>query len=113
MDTYILDSLNIDFKKVWPYVVHKSKSKYDDVYIGRPSKWGNKYSFQDGNTLAEIKVKSRLEAVCRYQADCLQDPEFMRCIKEELANKVLSCWCVPNLCHGHVLAAIANDGFLK
>ena len=31
-----------------------------DVYIGRPSKWGNPYSHKEG-TLAEFKVSSRKE----------------------------------------------------
>jgi hypothetical protein len=42
-------------------VVHCKKSPYD-IYIGRPSKWGNPYSHLSG-TLAEYKVSSREEAI--------------------------------------------------
>ena len=44
-------------------VVHCKKAPYD-VYIGRPSKWGNPFTHkQDGKTLAKYVVGSRDEAV--------------------------------------------------
>jgi hypothetical protein len=30
-------------------------------------------------------------------------------IRDELRGQVLACWCDPLPCHGHVLAAIADD----
>jgi hypothetical protein len=30
-------------------------------------------------------------------------------IKKELRGKVLGCFCSPKLCHGHILAWIANE----
>ena len=48
-------------------VVHCKKSPYD-VYIGRPSKWGNPFTHkQDGKTLAKHIVGSRDEAVEAYR----------------------------------------------
>jgi len=98
--------LNIEFMKIWHFVVYKNKAH--DVYIGRPSKWGNPFSHKEG-TLAEFKVESREEAVEKYDAWVRSQPKMMEAIKKELKGKVLGCWCTPKLCHGHVLAWIANE----
>jgi len=92
--------------KIWHLVVHKIKPY--DVYIGRPSKWGNPFSHKEG-TLAEFKVESRKEAVEKYDEWVRGQPEKIKSIKIELKGKVLGCWCSPKLCHGHVLAWIANE----
>jgi len=48
-------------------VVHCKKEKYD-VYIGRPSKWGNPFThIKDKKTKAEFIVDNREEAVQRYK----------------------------------------------
>lgn len=81
-------------------VVHCKKSAYD-VYIGRPSRWGNPYSHKDG-TLAEFKVSSRNEAVDKFEQYLLNNKELLDALPE-LKNKVLGCWCHPKRCHGDVL----------
>lgn len=78
----------------------KTKAKYD-IYIGRPSIWGNPFSHEFG-TLAEFKVNSREEAVQAYETWILEQPHLLARLPE-LKNKILGCWCVPALCHGHVL----------
>ena len=80
-----------------------------DVYIGRPGPWGNPFSHQEG-TLAKFKVADRDEAIDRYEAWVMAQPEFVQRIKRELKNKILGCFCIPNRCHGEVLARIANEG---
>jgi hypothetical protein len=97
----------MDIKKIWHFVVHKSKKPYD-IYIGRPSKFGNPWSEEEG-TLAEFKVETRAEALRKYEEWIRSQPEMMAMIKRELRGKVLSCWCTPRLCHGHILAWIANE----
>jgi hypothetical protein len=97
----------MDIKKIWPLVVHKSKKPYD-TYIGRPSKWGNPFSHEDG-TMAEFKVETRAEAIQKHEEWVRSQPEMMAAIKRELKGKVLGCWCSPKLCHGHTLAWIANE----
>lgn len=97
----------MDVKKIWHLVVHRSKKPYD-VYIGRPSKWGNPFSHEEG-TMAKFKVETRAEAIKRYEEWVRSQPEMMVMIKRELKSKVLGCWCSPRLCHGHVLAWIANE----
>lgn len=87
-------------------VVNRNREPYD-VYIGRPSKWGNPYSHKD-DTLAEFKVRDRREAIEKYEQYLLNNPELMADL-HELKGKVLGCWCKPQSCHGDILAKYANS----
>jgi hypothetical protein len=87
-------------------VVHCKKEKFD-VYIGRPSPWGNPFSHKEG-TLAKFKVGTRDEAVDQYREWLLSNPELLKKLPE-LKNKVLACWCSPLRCHGDVLSELANQ----
>ena len=87
-------------------VVHCKKEKYD-IYIGRPSKWGNPFSHLSG-TLAQYKVSSREEAVQKYEEWLLNQPELITSLPE-LKGKILGCWCHPKSCHGDVLSRLANN----
>lgn len=86
-------------------VVHMKKEKYD-IYIGRPSEWGNPFSHRDG-TLAAYKVETREEAVAAYRKWILTKPELLKRLPE-LKGKILACWCAPLACHGDVLAELAD-----
>lgn len=78
-------------------VVHCKKEKYD-VYIGRPSKWGNPYEIgKDGNR-DEVLFKYR-----KYISSRIKEFPI-----EELRGKVLGCWCAPLPCHGNILVELAN-----
>lgn len=88
-------------------VVHCKKELFD-VYIGRPSKWGNPFTHKEGTT-AKIIVSSREQAVSRYRDYLKKHPELMEAAKKELKGKVLGCWCSPQACHGDVLMEIANE----
>ena len=75
-------------------VVHCKKEEFD-VYIGRPSKWGNPYSIgKDGD---------RELVLVKYRAYLENHPELIKQAREELNGKVLGCWCKPNACHGDIL----------
>lgn len=87
-------------------VVHCKKEEFD-IYIGRPSKWGNPFSHQIG-TLAKFKVNSRKEAIDRYEEWIKRQPELISSL-HELKNKVLGCWCSPKPCHGDVLIKLINE----
>ena len=79
-------------------VVHCKKHPYD-VYIGRPSKWGNPFAIgQDG---------TRDEVIEKYRQYILASPELMADL-EELKGKRLGCWCRPLPCHGDVLVELIN-----
>jgi len=76
-------------------VVHCKKEKYD-VYIGRPSVWGNPFTIgQDG---------TREEVIDKYREYLKSSPELLARLSE-LEGKVLGCWCAPQACHGDVLLA--------
>jgi len=81
-------------------VVNKKVEEYD-VYIGRPSIWGNPYSHEEG-TLAEFKVNSRKEAIEKFESYLLSNKELMAKLPE-LIGKRLGCWCKPKSCHGDIL----------
>lgn len=90
-----------------PQIVHFKKYPYD-VYIGRPSFWGNKFSRKPG--LAEYRVATKAEAINKHRDWVLSNPEFMERVRKELKGKILGCWCDnPNACHGKILWEIAND----
>jgi hypothetical protein len=79
-------------------VVHCKRESFD-VYIGRPSKWGNPFQIgRDG---------TREEVIAKYRAWIVQQPALMAALPE-LEGKVLACWCAPKACHGDVLAELAN-----
>jgi hypothetical protein len=79
-------------------VVHCKKEFYD-IYIGRPSKWGNPFEIgRDG---------SRDEVIEKYRQYILSNKSLLKDI-HELREKTLGCWCHPKLCHGDVLSELAN-----
>jgi hypothetical protein len=102
-------------------VVHCKKAPYD-VYIGRPSKWGNPFTHkQDGKTLAKYIVGSRNEAVEAYR-EWITNGEGKHLINDlhELEGKTLGCWCMPSdgsfpipfICHGQVLVDLISRKIL-
>lgn len=89
-----------------PLVVRQNQPH--DVYIGRPSKWGNPFSHLSPNgTLAKYRVATREDAVAAYENWIQGQPQLLADLPE-LRGKVLGCWCAPLLCHGEVLVRLAN-----
>lgn len=88
-------------------IVHCQKEHYD-VYIGRPSKWGNPFThIKDQQTTAEYVVLSRDEAISKYRDWILKQPELLKDL-HELKDKTLGCWCKPKACHGDVLIELID-----
>ncbi len=87
-------------------VVNLKTDEYD-VYIGRPSKWGNPFSYKEG-TLAKFKVSSKKESILKFREYILNNKELLGCI-HELSNKRLGCFCKPGICHGDVLKELAEE----
>jgi len=84
-------------------VVHCKKEKYD-VYIGRPSKWGNPYIIGKDGTREEVLEK--YNNYIRGQPKLLRDTRLLR-------GLVLGCWCAPDRCHGDILLELANDSAIS
>ncbi|CAF3631812.1 unnamed protein product [Rotaria socialis] len=80
-------------------VVHCKKSTYD-VYIGRPSDWGNPFVIgKDGD---------RADVIRKYRQWIMRQPDLLVRAKKELRGQRIACWCKPEACHGDVLAEIAD-----
>ena len=91
-----------------PQLVHHKKHPHD-VYIGRPGRWGNSFSHKPW-AKSEFKTASKAESLNKHRQWVLNNPELIKEIKQELAGKVLGCWCDnPLACHGLILWQIAND----
>ncbi|MBY5827411.1 DUF4326 domain-containing protein [Rhizobium leguminosarum] len=70
------------------------RSTETQVYIGRPSKWGNPFVIgRDG---------SRADVIAKYRIWIEQQSELMAALGE-LRGKDLICFCAPLPCHGEVL----------
>ena len=78
-------------------VVHKNKPH--DVYIGRPSKWGNPYPLRTES--------QRAAGIAQYRTWLVLQPHLMAELSE-LFGKRLGCFCAPRPCHGDVLAELAD-----
>ena len=87
-------------------VVNRRRDLFD-VYIGRPSPFGNPFSHKPF-TMAQYRVSSREEAIARFREWFLAQPELVARARRELKGKVLGCWCKPAACHGDVIAEIID-----
>ena len=72
----------------------------DNVYIGRPSKWGNPYKIS--STRSREKVVKLYERYIRSNRVLLKDIY-------QLKGKKLGCWCYPQLCHGKILLKLLRE----
>ena len=82
-----------------PRIVHCKQGARFDVYIGRPSVWGNPFEIgRDG---------TREQVIARYRAWVRTQPDLMARLPE-LRGKTLGCWCAPHACHGEILLELAE-----
>jgi len=79
-------------------IVHCKVEDYD-VYIGRPSKWGNPFVLTD---------ESERDMILSQYGLWLLDQDKLLSSLGELDGKILGCWCKPRQCHGDVLAEIVE-----
>lgn len=71
-----------------------------DVYVGRPSVWGNPFVVNG--------MFSRTRAIAAFEAWIKEKPELLARL-HELRGKRLGCYCKPLSCHGDVLARLADE----
>lgn len=74
----------------------------DDVYVGRPSKWGNPHRTEPGASAKAVEL---------YRTDLLAGRLEVTVddVRRELRGKDLACWCsLDQPCHADVLLQIAN-----
>jgi hypothetical protein len=71
-----------------------------DVYIGRPSKWGNPFPI--------TATEDRATVIAKYEMWIMTQPDLLAALPE-LRGKRLGCYCAPLPCHGDVLARLADE----
>ena len=83
------------------------------VYVGRGSKWGNRFKvgswvrFSPERLPSQLTTRAQVAAMFRIEAET--HPTFRENVKRELRGKDLACWCPLNQpCHADVLLEIAN-----
>lgn len=86
------------------FVVHCKTDNYD-VYIGRPSRYGNPFEIGKDGT--------RTEVIQKYKEWIYSQPELLEEIRSNLKGKILGCWCSPLACHGDILSEIANTEYIE
>ena len=75
-----------------------------DVFIGRPSKWGNPFAVgRDG---------TREQVIRMYEVHLRHNPRLLADLPE-LVGKVLGCYCAPLPCHGEVLLKLLKEQGLE
>lgn len=99
-------------------VVHCKKEPYD-VYIGRPSKWGNRYSHLPPEKVmaGTVQCDTRESAIICFEQEKMMEwhtapqwfvDEYLR----PIAGKVLGCWCAPKACHGDIWIKLCREAGL-
>lgn len=79
-------------------VVNFKTDDYDE-FVARPSKWGNPFIIG--------RHGSRLEVIEKYRVWVLGQPGLLAALPE-LHGRRLGCYCAPALCHGNILAYLAD-----
>ena len=85
---------------------YKENKEY--VYIGRAGKGESGYF---GNPFPLKNYKNRvecMEAFKKYFYDRIENDEEYRNKIMELKDKILVCFCAPQLCHGNLIVEYLN-----
>ena len=80
-------------------VVNKNSSAFD-VYIGRPSLYGNPFAIGPDGTRKQVLQKFQ-----QYFDDRMARDTAYRKAVLDLKGKRLGCFCKPRACHGDIYVA--------
>ena len=84
-----------------PVVNRRESSPHPgDIYVGRPSRWGNPYRLAEPESLDE-----RLQVIESFRDYLLRRPWMIDELRA-LKPRRLVCWCAPLPCHADVLAEL-------
>jgi hypothetical protein len=70
----------------------------NEVYVGRPTPFGNRFTIGRDGSRADVIEKYRLH----------QLPQVSKPMLASLQGKDLVCWCSPERCHADLLLEAAN-----
>jgi hypothetical protein len=102
-------------------VVNKKTNKPAniDIYVGRGSILGNKFTHKNlMNTKAEVQCSCREEAVQMYESWLVLEVRTNQLVKDELnriftlaksGNVNLVCYCKPLSCHADVIKKLIDS----
>jgi len=76
----------------------------NDIYIGRPSPWGNPFPLRSESERGACVERFRVWA--QFSGD--PRAVWIRAHVHELRGKNLVCFCAPKACHGDILRAMAG-----
>lgn len=79
-------------------IVNINNSEYD-IFIGRPSIWGNPFKIGKDGT--------RKEVIQKYKEYVLKNELLIKELPK-LQGKRLGCFCKPKSCHGDILVELLN-----
>ena len=74
----------------------------DELFVGRPSKWGNPY---------KLNAYSRVEAIKKFEQYI--DRSDLKNQLHELDGLKLFCFCAPMPCHAEVLIRKSKNMSIK
>ena len=97
---------------------HKPTS--NDVYIGRPSIWGNPFVIGKDGSRNQVINKYKILMDTRLGKEYWRSPEHAVDVRGRTAEdwlklllaldgKNLVCYCAPQACHGDVLEALIEE----
>ncbi len=94
-------------------VVNVTSGEPYDVYVGRAHGGrglGPSFRRSDWyNPFVIGKDGEREEVIQKYERYLLDErPDLVERLPE-LKGKILACWCAPEVCHGDVLARLAEE----
>ena len=90
-------------------IVNIKENNSYDIYIGRPSIYGNPFSHLD-NTIAKYRVNTVEESLLNFR-NYLIENNYLIIEIENLKNKKLGCFCINSkeykmgdkiICHGQI-----------
>lgn len=113
-----MNSKKLFFDKNKATVVNIKHGYNYDIYIGRPSIWGNPFSSKK-HTSTKFKSSSLKNCLKMYKQHILNDKNLLNNL-HKLKGKTLGCWCVEKnwkrknniseyLCHGEILLDLIDE----
>ena len=83
--------------------IRNRRNTPDEVYIGRPSIYGNPYVIGRDGTRAQVIERFEHITTIAFMVSPARRAEI-----RALRGKTLVCYCKPAACHGDILAALAD-----
>lgn len=84
--------------------IHNKYKETFDIYIGRPTIYGNPFEMGKDGTREEVVAKYR----AWFYEKIKNDINFKNALLP-LKNKRLGCFCKPKSCHGDVICEYLNN----